>query len=341
MQQTLSEAIGTPYVVGCSAAGVLAGGLEIEHGPALGALAVSSDQLRGTPFLFQDEGDQGMTAGVRLGQRLLASRDSGDMLVVWPDPFHVRPDRLLQSIDALLGNIPIVGGAASGQNDQRKTFQFCGSEAGNASVSGIRLGGKFRHAIGITQGCRQLGEPLKVTRAHDNLILELEGRPALEVLRERAPAGLLDDPEWGFNFLFVGLLPDPGNPEVRPGEYLVRNIVATDPDAGVIAISDNVEEDQHIVLALREPDSARKDLTRVLDEISSQRTGMDYRFGLYFNCLARGSSLYQEPGVDAALLQKALPGLPLLGFFCNAEIGPMRGVNQLFTYTGVLVLFAE
>src|SRR5262252_2916450 len=50
---------GTPYVVGCSAVGVIAAGREIEEGPALGVLAVRSDQIRGTPFLFRDAGDQG------------------------------------------------------------------------------------------------------------------------------------------------------------------------------------------------------------------------------------------------------------------------------------------
>ena len=62
----LAGKLETPYVAGCSASGVLAAGREVEDGPVIGLLAVASDQLRGTPFLFHDEGDQGMTAGLRL-----------------------------------------------------------------------------------------------------------------------------------------------------------------------------------------------------------------------------------------------------------------------------------
>ena len=102
LQQALSSALGTPYVVGCSAAGVLGADREIDEGPGLGVLAVASDQLTATPFLFQDAGDRGLTAATRLGQRMLGSRDSGDLLLVWPDPFYVRPDLLLTGIDALL-----------------------------------------------------------------------------------------------------------------------------------------------------------------------------------------------------------------------------------------------
>jgi small ligand-binding sensory domain FIST len=139
----------------------------------------------------------------------------------------------------------------------------------------------------------------------------------------------------------VGLLPDPDPGGFGDGEYLIRNIVHCDPDAGVLGISDHVEEGQYVVFAHREPTAAREDLERVLAQLAVDNGGNDYRFGLYFNCLARGSSLYREPGVDSALLRKAFPNLPMLGFFCNAEIGPLRGMNQLFTYTGVLALFGE
>lgn len=341
LTESLSGALDTPYIAGCSAAGLLAGDREFESGPVLGVLGVSSDQLLATPFMFHDEGDHGLTAGVRLGQRLAGSRGSDDLLLVWPDPFNVRPDRLLQSVDAVLGGVPVVGGAASASRPGANTFQFCGTECGESAVAGVRLGGEFKHVIGVTQGCRPLVEPRRVTRAHENLLLEVEGRPALEALRECAPAGALDELDWGLQFLSVGLAPEPGVSQVESGQYLVRNIVTADPDTGVLAIADTVEEGQHIVFVIREPAAARQDLARMLDRVSVRRTGLNYRFGLYFNCLARGSSLYQENGIDSTLLAEALPDVPLLGFFCNAEIGPIGGQNRVFTYSGMLLLVAE
>jgi len=341
MLESLSSALDMPYVTGCSARGILASGWEVESGPAFGALAVWSDQIRATPFLFHDEGDQGLTAGVRLGQRLLNSRDSDDLLLVWPDPFNVRPDRLLHGVNGVLGDVPVVGGAASAQGSDHQTMQFCGQEVSSSAVAGLRIGGKFQHVIGVTQGCRPLGDPLLVTRAHENLLLELDGQPAFEALAERAPEGVLEDLDWALNFLFVGLLPDPNVRQYRPGEYLVRNIVDADPDTGVLAVTEHLEEGQHVLFAHREARAAEQDLRRVLQDLSPDRTGLDYKFGLYFNCLARGRSLYRADGMDSTLIREALPDLPVLGFFCNAEIGPLRGQNQLFTYTGVLLLVAE
>jgi small ligand-binding sensory domain FIST len=341
MLETLSQAAGTPYVVGCSAAGVVAEGREIEGGPALGVLTVASDTIRATPFLFHDDGDQGLTAGIRLGQRLMGSRGTSDLVLVWPDPYRVRPDRLLQGMDATLGKIPVAGGAASANGLDPTTLQFSGSDSSPSAVSGIRLGGEFQHRVAISQGCRPLCEPMRVTRSHDNLILEIDGRPATDAVRDRVPIDLFDDLECALETLFIGLLPDAPEVPVLPGEYLVRSILAADPDTGVLAIAGTVEEGEYVLFAMREPHSARGDLVRSLSQVSSERSGLDYRFGFYFNCLARGKALYREEGVDAALLSRMLPGVPLLGFFCNAEIAPLRGVNQLFTYTGVLVLVAD
>ncbi len=339
--RSLSAAAGTPYVVGCSAAGVIANDIEVESGTALGVLAVSTDRIRGTPFLFHDNGDQGLTAGIHIGQRLASSRGTEDVVLLWPDPYHVRPDRLLEGLDATLGPVPVVGGAASSRGESASTFQFCGAEHSERAVSGVRLGGEFRRDLAITQGCRPLCEPLLVTRSHQNLILEVEGRPALDALRERAPEDMTEDPDLIYGRLFVGVLPDPEGYRARAGEYLVRNIVAADPDTGVLAIADTVEEGSSILFVLREPRSARQDLTQMLGRVRERKGDAEYRFGLYFNCLARGRSLYGKEGVDARLLREALPGVPLLGFFCNAEIAPLRGVNRLFTYTGVLVLVGE
>jgi small ligand-binding sensory domain FIST len=339
--ETLAGVSGTPYLVGCSGQGILAGGQEIEEGPALGVLAVASDRLRATPFLFPDEGDLGLAAGKRLGERLVASRGTGDLVLVWPDPLQVRPDRLLQGLDATLKGVPVAGGAAAGGGPQEPTLQFCGSEATSGAVAGMRLGGDFRHHVAVTQGCRPLTGLLEVTESHENLILEIEGRPAMQVLHELVPEWILERGEAAFNYLFVGLVPRTAEPRASTGEYLIRNILTADDDTGVLGISEEVEEGQRLVFALRGASAAREDLDRVLRTLLTEEDPSRFRFGLYFNCLARGRSLYREDGIDAGLLSAALPGLPLLGFFCNAEIAPLRGVNHLFTYTGVLVLVGE
>ena len=89
------------------------------------------------------------------------------------------------------------------------------------------------------------------------------------------------------------------------------------------------------------PHSPLEVSTGMAERVRSRFGVMEPRFGLYFNCLARGTALYGEEGVDARLLSEALPGVPLVGFHCNAELAPINGVNRLLTYTGVLVVVGE
>jgi small ligand-binding sensory domain FIST len=323
-------------VIGCSASGVLCPAREIDSGAFLGLIAVASDDLRITPFLFRDEGDQGLTAGIRLGQRLTATRSAADLLLVMPDPFSIRPDHLLRAIDAVLGPVPVVGGAPSAAPPGVPTFQFSGDEIGETGVAGLRLGGRFRYRVTVTHGSVPLGPPLRVTRSHENLLLELDGRPALEALSRVLPHPPQLEADWS-GTLFVGIL----DPPAPPDAYAVRNLVSVDPDTGVVAVADSVEEGQHVVFLRREAGAARRELEGRLAEIAASGDGIDYRFGLYFDCVARGRSLYGTSGVDAELIRRGLPGMPFLGMYSNAELGPVNGVNRLLTYSGVLLLIGD
>ena len=87
---------------------------------------------------------------------------------------------------------------------------------------------------------------------------------------------------------------------------------------------------------------ARQDLKNMLGRIKSrEEPSCPYKFGLYFNCCARGSSLYGHEGIDTAYINNVLGDVPIIGFFGNSEFAPLRGNNHLFTYTGVLVMFSE
>ncbi len=62
---------------------------------------------------------------------------------------------------------------------------------------------------------------------------------------------------------------------------------------------------------------------------------------LLFTCTGRGSRLFAEPDHDAGLVAKTLGEIPLAGFFCDGELGPVGGQNFLHTFTASLALFPE
>ena len=57
--------------------------------------------------------------------------------------------------------------------------------------------------------------------------------------------------------------------------------------------------------------------------------------GVYFSCLGRGQHMFGEANKEMELIAETLGDIPLVGFYANGEIAG----NQLYGYTGVMVLF--
>ncbi len=332
------KTLGTDFVAGCSAWGVLTGTEEVEGRPAVAVLAVRSDGLTASTFLATLGEDEREGAAREIARQVKDPRDG--LLVLLPDASATRPDHLLHEIGRLLPGCEAVGAASSGDPAVAGTFQFYGRNVASKALAGLYLAGDLRRSIGITQGCQPLGPSARITAGDGNVILELDGRPALEVLRSRLPGPLADSLDRLGGHLFVGLPPDPLQEEILPGEYLVRQLLGIDEGRGALVVAATVRSGEPLFVVLREGQAARQDLKEMLQRLGPSARGAA-RFGFYFNCAARGSSLYGMPGIDTAFISSALGDLPIIGFFGNAEIAPLRGRNRVFTYTGVLALIGE
>ena len=332
----------TNNVSGCSAIGVLSNYGEVEARPGIVVLAVSSSTIRSKPFVIYQLGAGGEKAGEEIGDLLKSDKSPNSLLTLLPDPFHIHPELLFKGVESKLGDVPIVGATASEDPRINDTFEFCGDSVASGAVSGLLLDGEFSYKVDITQGCQLIGPPCVITKANKNIITELDGQVPFEVLKKRIPNGLLQDPMDVLRLLYVAFPPDSDQGDIKNSDYLVRNLIGLDQKSGYVAVPQNVKEGQIVGFTLRNPEMARQDLKQMLDRISSsQNPENPFKFGLYFNCCARGSSLYGHQGIDTAYMSSALGDIPFIGFFGNSEFAPIQDKNHLFTYTGVLVLFAD
>ena len=340
MLAEVQATLGTDLISGCSAWGVLTGSEEVEGRPAIAVLAVRSSRLAAQTFYIPAGDSQELGVAREIARQIGPPLEEG-LLALWPDPFTVRPDELVRAFGRVLPGVEAVGAAASADPSGDRTFLFHGRNVAAGGLAALRLSGSLRRTVGITQGCQPLGDPCRVTKGDGNVILELDGRPALEVLRQRLPPSLRDSLDRLGAHLFVGLPPDPDQERIEPGEYLVRTLIGGDSQRGAVVVGGAVREGEPVLLVLREGQAAREDLKQMLARLGRAAAATPYHFGLYFNCAARGTGLYGLPGIDTAYISGTFDDLPIIGFFGNAEIAPLRGVNRLFTYTGVLVLIGE
>lgn len=335
----LHQMTGTRNTVGCSGLGILTHEGEIEGESGVAVMALASDTVRARPFVRDSLKGNDAAAGQDIANAV--GTDPSSLTVLLADGYKSRPDAMLEGLAQAGHSGPVVGAAASENGSQGKTYQFYEDRVTSNSVVGFALSGAFETVIDITQGCQPVGEPMVVTKAQENLILEINDRPAFEVFAELVGKPFQQDLRRALAFVFVGLPPDPRQTEIEPGRYLVRNIIGVDPQRGILAVAQPVEAGQPMIFTLRDGQRAREDLGQMLERQAARLEGRKARMGFYFNCCARGSGLYGVPGIDTAYIKQALGDVPVIGFFGNYELGPMAGGNHLLTYTGVLALVTE
>jgi small ligand-binding sensory domain FIST len=185
----------------------------------------------------------------------------------------------------------------------------------------------------VSQGCRPIGEPYVVTKADRNIILELGGRPALDRLREIVGALDVEDQVLVQHGLHVGCVVDESKEVFDRGDFLIRNVLGADQEAGAVAVGEMVEVGATVQFQVRDAASADRDLRDLL-------AGEEADGALLFTCNGRGSHLFGEPDHDAAIID-AVTGGATAGMFCAGELGPVGGRSFLHGFTASVALFRD
>ena len=323
--------MGTRAIVGASIHGVIHAGREYEGGPVLAVMAFAD--VVAVPFLLRDLQGEEAGAGEQIARpagRRAAARGPRDRAP--GPPGAATPSRSSKGCGGRW-RAAVVAGAGAMDALSDSPLQWCGLEIESGALAGLVLRGSRPPRIGVTQACRPATELFSVTRARGNWILELDGRPALDVYREAAREPLAADLRRAAAHLLLAL-PSDARESLAPGTYLVRNLAGFAPSENAFAIPERLAPGRRIAFAHRDPEAARDDLKAMLAGLA----GGSPACGLYFDCCARGAGFLGAQDLEAAYLEQALAPAPVLGVYGSCEIGPIAARSELLTYTGVLAL---
>jgi small ligand-binding sensory domain FIST len=318
--------------LGCSAAGIVGGGREIEGAHALSLLGARLPGVRAAPFHFAPEAQPAP-------EELRARLGDPAALLLLADPFSLDAEAWLEHLNAALPGCPTVGGLASGGAQPGDHLLCAGERVLRAGLVGVALHGALELDTIVAQGCRPIGVPLFVTRASGNLVLELDGRSPLVLLQELFEAAAPEDRPLFRGSLFAGLEMREGSTHYGRGDFLVRNIAGIDSRSGAIAIGAPVRAQQILQFQLRDRRTSAEDLAQQLERYRRERDAGAARGALLFSCVGRGLGLYRQPDHDSRAFKRALGDVPLGGFFGNGELGPVEGRTYLHAYTSAFGIF--
>ena len=322
--------------LGCSGEGVIAGAEEIETAAAmtiwvacLPGVTVTSLQLSVSQLQDQIRMPGWPEPGLEESTFLLLA-----------DPFSTPMQEVLSLMTDRFPQGKVVGGLAGGGQDAGENRLLLNDQVFDGGVVGVQLTGPISVRTVTSQGCRPIGERFVVTRAEGNLIFELGGVSALKRLQDVFESLGGSQRRDAHRALHLGIVIDEHRSHFERGDFLVRNLIGADQQAGAIAIGDVVQEGQTVQFHLRDAKSASDDLHFLLaaDRTTYQSPPLG---ALLFSCCGRGEGLFGQPHHDSRAVKERLGPIPTAGFFAQGEIGPVGGRNFLHGYTASVVIFSE
>jgi small ligand-binding sensory domain FIST len=316
----LRRRTGIAHWVGTIGLGICASGREYLDEPALALMCCSYNEDAFRVF-------SGLKAPRDVARSVLKwDGAAASFAVVHADPATSSLTSLVRELASRTQSGFIVGGLTSSRT---RVLQYADGPT-EGGVSGVAFSDQVAVATRLTQGCAPVGPEHTITDARHNILISLDGRPALDVFREDIGRELASNLSLVAGRIFAGL-PVEGN---DTGDYVVRNLVGLDSAHKLVAIGENVKPGRRIMFCRRDRGTASDDLDRMLTSI---RSGLyrEPKGAVYFSCLGRGASLFGDNSEELRIIRDRLGEVPLVGFFCNGEISH----NRLYGYTGVLTLF--
>ncbi len=339
---------GVEHWSGCAAYGVCASGDAHINVPAISVLIgfIPKEDFKS----FQARGNDLKTVHKEM-EPWLNLHDPMLVICHVSSSVEENPAHALEDIDTMMGGF-LIGGFESSQS-QKALFA---EEVLGTGLSGFVFSQNVKVSAGVSQGCVPMGPPHEISKAGDHVIGFLDGKTPMDVfsqdLSRHAQKVLGYDPK---EKLSQGLMSSDilnlieGQTHIAfpvqesdQNDYLVRNILAIDPDTGMMAVSDMVEDGKKLLFVHRNDESLRTDLSAALvslrQRVEKEQGAFTPKAAIYISCIARvhtnfgqGESLTGE----MVLVREILGDLPLAGFYANGEIFNSR----IYGYTGIVVLF--
>jgi hypothetical protein len=307
--------------------------------------AISSEEL---------QWHHGIAAGLEADPRAVGKRVAKELLphlsaetvglFVFPDGLTLTLYNFFAGLEENLPGdrfLPLWGGGAGNNfNVEAPTYQYCDDEVVSDGVSYALLSGKAHTAWAISHSLIPIGGERKVTRSQGNVIYEIDGKPALEVLKEYLPEGALtDDRDW-IRYAISLALSFKAPSYIKDEEYVVRGVPAVRMADGSIIVQTEVQEGTSIWFSSRDKEKISTGFDRMAAQIKEQLGGEKPKLVFQFECLTRGKTMFREQEklqILERFRQSVGADAPWAGFYTIGEIGPVEEHNLRHLYTSVVL----
>jgi hypothetical protein len=275
-----------------------------------------------------------------LAAALKAANPAVNMIYFLASGIDIDDDRCIAGIESVFGPEVTIFGATSADNMKGiASYQMVDDTVYEHAAYAVGFADPTLTAITqATHGFVAVGDPLTVTRAEGNRIIELDGRPAWQAYTER-----LQLPETATcgDTIPVGALAEALPPELAAeygNDHILRVVTKRDPD-GTMHYATTIAEGTPLWLTVRDEARIFDDMDRMMGQMVERAGGRELVAVFHADCLARGRFLFNRVMKDELVSRMQYPlskdgeVAPWLGMYGFGEFARLGGANTYHNYT--------
>jgi hypothetical protein len=346
----------TARLIGGYSVGIITKDMLGYDGCQVGVAVMSSESMKVDMFIEKDLTDNEYNVGLALGNQIKNKKytDTPNILLMY-DFVKGEPSEsmywnknwatpLIEGMGQSLGTWPSAAGFGMiGDWQCKPTYQWFDQRVEQHAAMALVFSGGVRMDTIIMHGTRPSSGYHTITKSKDNIILEIDGKPAADMMAELL--GPESYKNWIDNPFFVTFGVNKGDKfsQFKEENYANRLVAGVDKDSGGLIMSEpDLKVGTEVQLMRRSIDfeyigeRAESLLKRVKDENRKPF------FALYIDCAGRTSLYCGTDGEEAEEVQKFIgTKMPLLGTYSGNEIAKVGGDMQVMGWSGVLCVFSE
>jgi len=323
--------------LGCTARGISAGNTELLDRPAAALWTVSLPAATVRSFcLSASAAGEAAESGPADLARLLASPvDQTDLLLLLVDGFTVPAQGLLDRLETAYPGRCVVGGLASGGEAIGQNRLLLDGRVLRDGLAGVAFDGPVLIDQFVLPRCRPIGAAMPITRCYGQVIYELAGEAALARLREVLDAAEATARRGSPQGLLAGICPVGGRLAAVAGEFLIRQILAVDPETQAVTVAGDVSEGQMLQFYIPDESARVEALAQMAESFHRESFAPPIAGALLF----AGGVSEGVPRNLAAMIQRVSGPIPLAGIYTDGPFATVAGRPSVADYTDVMVIF--
>ncbi len=305
---------------GCSTAGEIS-----ERGVTDKALILNPIHFDSTTMKTVEASITDMQDSLSAGQRLAAMipREGLKAVFLLGRGLNINGSAVIEGLRSVIGtSVPVTGGLAGDDGAFKKTFTLSENAIADDKIIACGFyGEKFQMGYGSMGGWEPFGPVRRVTKSKDNVMLELDGEPALNLYKKYLGAQAAQLPASGLLYPFAILKDNQDTTGV------IRTILAVDEVKGSLTFAGDIPEGG-IVRLMQSKSQGLVEGARGAANLAKIPGSTTASLGILISCVGRKLVMGNDIDDEVDAVRTVFGKNTLTGFYSYGEICAESGFSE-------------